>query len=195
MVARKKHKPSCKVWIECDGKPVLGKGGAEILEGIASEKSLSKAAQKLGMSYRYVWNYIQKTEKILGETIVETHKGGRTGGGAQLTRLGQSLLSEYRQLESYLCDVLSTENMGQVKLSTRNSLKGKVISVEKEVITAKIKIEIQAPTTITAAITKEAAENLNLKAGDEVQAFVKATEVMIGKQQTENKSYKIGNKE
>lgn len=184
MVAQKKHKPSCKVWIECDGKPVLGKGGAEILEGIASEKSLSKAAQKLGMSYRYIWNYIQKAEKTLGEAIVETHKGGKTGGGTQLTQLGQNLLTEYRQLESYLCEVLSAENMAQVKnvkLSARNSLKGKVIAVEKGVVTAKVKIEIQVPTTITAVITKEAAEDLDLKTGDEVQAFVKATEVMIGK--------------
>ena len=184
MVAHKKHKPSCKVWIECDGEPVLGKGGAEILEGITSEKSLSKAAQKVGMSYRYVWNYIQKTEKILGDPIVETFKGGKTGGGAQLTPLGQSLLAEYRKLEGYLLDVLSIESMGQVenvKLSARNSLKGKVITVEKGVNTAKVKIEIKVPTLITAVITKDAAEDLDLKKGDEVQAFVKATEVMIGK--------------
>ncbi len=184
MVVQKKHKPSCKVWIECNGKPVLGKGGADILEGISSEKSLNKAAQKLGMSYRYVWNYIQKTEKALGEPIVETYKGGKTGGGAKLTQRGQSLLAEYKQLEGYLSDVLSAESMGQVKnmkLSARNSLKGKVVALEKGDMTAKIKIEIQIPTMITAVITKEAAEDLNLKVGDQVQAFVKATEVMIGK--------------
>jgi molybdopterin-binding protein len=74
--------------------------------------------------------------------------------------------------------------MGQVKnmkLSARNSLKGKVVALEKGDMTAKIKIEIQIPTMITAVITKEAAEDLNLKVGDQVQAFVKATEVMIGK--------------
>jgi hypothetical protein len=37
MLIHKKHTPSCKVWIECDGKPVLGKGGAEILQGIKEE--------------------------------------------------------------------------------------------------------------------------------------------------------------
>jgi molybdate transport system regulatory protein len=185
MVAHKKHKPSCKVWIECDSKPILGKGGAEILETIDTEKSLTKAAEKLSMSYRYIWNYIQKTEKTLGESIVKTYKGGKTGGGgANLTALGQNLLSEYKQLESYLSEILSEETVSEVKnlkLSARNNIKGKVISVEKGVITAKIKIEVQAPTIITAVITKDATEDLNLKIGDEVQAIVKATEVMIGK--------------
>jgi molybdate transport system regulatory protein len=185
MLPHKKHKPSCKVWLECDGKPVLGKGGAEILEGINTEKSLTKAAQKVGMSYRYVWNYIQKIEKAIGEPIVETYKGGKTGGGgAQLTELGRNLLAEYRQLEGYLNGVLIEGKVSEVKglkLSARNNFKGKVVAVEKGVITAKVKIEVKVPTTVTAVITKEAVEDLDLKVGDEVTAIVKSTEVIIGK--------------
>jgi molybdate transport system regulatory protein len=181
-----KHKPSCKVWIECNGKPVLGKGGATILEGINSEKSLTKAAEKVGMSYRYVWNYIQKIEKALGEPIVETHKGGKIGGGgANLTPLGVSLVEEYRQLENFLNDVLAEGKAAEVtnvKLSARNNFKGKVVAVEKGVITAKVKIEVKVPTTITAVITKEAVEDLDLKVGDEVVGIVKATEVIVGKE-------------
>lgn len=164
---------------------MLGKGGAEILEGINTEKSLTRAAQKVGMSYRYVWNYIQKIEKAIGEPIVETYKGGKTGGGgAQLTELGRSLLAEYRELESYLGGVLAEGKASEVKglkLSARNNFKGKIIAVEKGVITAKVKIEVKAPTTITAVITKEAVEDLDLKVGDEVTAIVKSTEVIIGK--------------
>ena len=185
MLTHKKHQPSCKVWLECDGKPVLGKGGAEILEGIDSERSLTKAAQKVGMSYRYVWNYIQKIEKAVGESIVETYKGGKTGGGgAQLTEFGRSLLAEYRQLEGYLSGVLLEGKVSEVKglkLSARNNFKGKVVAVEKGVITAKVKIEVKVPTTITAVITKEAVEDLDLKVGDEVTAIVKSTEVIVGK--------------
>jgi molybdate transport system regulatory protein len=185
MVIHKKHQPSCKVWIECDGKPVLGKGGAEILEGINSEKSLTRGAEKVGMSYRYVWNYIQKIEKAIGEPIVETYKGGKTGGGgAKLTDLGKNLVEEYRQLETYLSDVLAEGKVPEVKcvkLSARNNFKGKVIAVEKGVITAKVKIEVKVPTTITAVITKEAVEDLDLKVGDEVTAIIKSTEVIVGK--------------
>ncbi len=185
MLTGKKHHPSCKVWLECNGKPVLGKGGAEILESINAEKSLTKAAEKVGMSYRYVWNYIQKIEKAIGEPIIITYKGGKAGGGgAQLTDLGTSLLAEYRQLEGYLNDVLTEGKVSEVKglkLSARNNFKGKVIAVEKGIITAKVKIEVKGPTIVTAVITKDAVEDLDLKVGDEVTAIVKSTEVLIGK--------------
>ena len=68
-----------------------------------------------------------------------------------------------------------------MKLSARNQFKGKVVAVEKGVITAKVKIEIKVPAVITAVITKEAVEDLGLKVGDEVEAIVKSTEVIIGK--------------
>ncbi len=68
-----------------------------------------------------------------------------------------------------------------MKISARNQLKGKLLEVEKEGLIAKVKIAIE-PTTITAVITKEAAESLGLKKDDMVLAIVKATEVMIGKE-------------
>ena len=185
MLTNKKHKLSCKVWIEYKGKPVIGKGGAEILEAIGKENSISKAAETLGMSYRYVWNYLQDIHKTLEQPIVETYKGGKFGGGgARLTDLGRSLLGEYKQVESYLSKVLSDSGSLEVKglkLSARNRFKGKVIAVEKGVITAKVKVEVKMPVTVTAVITKEAVEDLDIKVGDEVEAIVKSTEVMIAK--------------
>ncbi|MGC9345341.1 MAG: TOBE domain-containing protein [Candidatus Bathyarchaeales archaeon] len=185
MLTRKKRKPSCKIWIEYKGKPVLGKGGAEILKQIEKEKSISKAAKKLGMSYRYVWNYLQKMEKAIDEPVVQTYRGGKSGGGgARLTQLGESLLSEYRRVEGYLGEVLSDEEYWEavgLKISARNRLKGKVKAVEKNAVTAKIKVEITVPAVVTALISREAAEELNIKVGDEVEAVVKATEVMIAK--------------
>jgi molybdate transport system regulatory protein len=185
MLSNKKHKLSCKVWLEYNGKPVIGKGGAEILEAIDKEKSLSKAAESLNMSYRYVWNYLHDIQSALGEEIVDTFKGGKAGGGgASLTDLGKSLLEEYKQVESYMGRVLSGSSGLEVKglkLSARNQFKGKVVAVEKGVITGKVKVEIKMPVTVTAVITKEAIEELDIKVGDEVSAIVKSTEIMIAK--------------
>jgi len=106
----KKHKFSGKVWIEYEGNPLIGKGGAEILKSIAKENSISKSSEKLGMSYRYVWNYLKKIEKTIGEPIVDTYKGGKTGGGgASLTATGKNLLEEYTRLESCLSEFLAKE--------------------------------------------------------------------------------------
>jgi len=185
MFTHKKHKPSCKIWIEYKGKPVLGKGGAEILEQIEREESISKAAKKLGMSYRYVWSYLQKMEKTMGEPIIETYRGGKSGGGgAKLTKLGESLLSEYKRVESYVGEVLSDSEYWEavgLKISARNRLKGKVVALQKEAVTAKVKVEVNVPAVVTALISREAAEELDIKVGDEVEAVIKATEVMIAK--------------
>jgi molybdate transport system regulatory protein len=185
MLTHKKHKPSCKVWIEYKGMPVLGKGGAEILKAIAKEQSISKAAETLGMSYRYVWNYLQKIHKVVEAPIVETYKGGKAGGGgAKLTALGENLMEEYQRVAGFISEVLADPEYWEVlglKISARNQLKGKVVSVEKDGITAKVKVEIKAPAVVTAVITKEAVEDLGIKVGDEVNAVVKSTEVMISK--------------
>ncbi len=137
------------------------------------------------MSYRYVWNYLHDIQKTLDEPIVETYKGGKAGGGgAKLTVLGKGLLDEYRQVEIYFGRVLSDSGSLEVKglkLSARNRFKGKVVAVEKGVITAKVKVEIKMPVTVTAVITKDAVEDLDIKVGDEVEAIVKSTEVMIAK--------------
>jgi molybdate transport system regulatory protein len=113
MSKRRKFRVSLKFWIEFKGKRVLGKGGAAILEQIKKEESISRAAEKLGMSYRYVWNYLNEVRKIIGEPIVYTFKGGKSGGGgAKLTELGEHLLSEYNRTSKMLEDFISTKNVG-----------------------------------------------------------------------------------
>ncbi len=185
MPTHKKHKPSCKVWIEYKGTPVLGKGGAEILKAIVTEQSISKGAEKLGMSYRYVWNYLQKIQKAIEAPVVVTFKGGKAGGGgAKLTELGHSLIEEYQRVEGRMSKVLAEQEHWEVlglKISARNQLNGKVISIEKDGMTAKVKVEIKAPAVVTAVITKEAVEDLGINVGDKVNAVVKSTEVIIAK--------------
>ena len=68
-----------------------------------------------------------------------------------------------------------------MELSARNQLKGKVTNVELGKVMANIKIEVEDPNVITAVITKESAERLGLKDGDDVVALIKSTEVIVGK--------------
>jgi len=68
-----------------------------------------------------------------------------------------------------------------LRISARNSLEGVVEEVEKGEVAAKVKIKIEAPTLVTALISREAVEELDIKVGDRVKAVIKATEVMIAK--------------
>jgi molybdate transport system regulatory protein len=186
MFTQRKRKPMAKIWLEYEGKPLLGKGGAEILEAVKKNNSISKAAKSAGMSYRYVWNYLAKMGKALGEPIVKTYKGGKSGGGgANLTPLAQTLLKEYQRVEDYVGEILGDQEYWEavgLRISARNRLKGIVKSVEKDKVVAKVKLEITAPATITSLISSEAVEDLDIKKGDKVEAVIKATEVMIAKE-------------
>ena len=69
-----------------------------------------------------------------------------------------------------------------MRLSARNWLVGTIESVEKGIITAKVKIRVEEPAVVTAVVTKEAIDDLDLKPGDKVEAIVKSTSVMIAKE-------------
>jgi molybdate transport system regulatory protein len=68
-----------------------------------------------------------------------------------------------------------------MQLSTRNQLRATVESVRLGEVMASVKVTLGTGETITAAITREAAEELGLSAGNDVTVLVKSTEVMLGK--------------
>jgi molybdopterin-binding protein len=68
-----------------------------------------------------------------------------------------------------------------MKLSARNQFKGKIVSVNKGMTTAHVRVDIGGGVVITSSITNEAVDDLALKPGDEAWAVVKASDVMIGK--------------
>ncbi|AEA47747.1 winged helix-turn-helix domain-containing protein [Archaeoglobus veneficus] len=106
-----------RIWFEKDGKHVMGKGGAEILRAIKEHGSLAKAAKALGMSYRFAWKYVTKMEKTLGEKIVERERGGREGGGAKLTKLGEEILRMYEEAERlFSARSGGVETLGRVEI-------------------------------------------------------------------------------
>ncbi|GCE19802.1 TOBE domain-containing protein [Dictyobacter kobayashii] len=69
-----------------------------------------------------------------------------------------------------------------MQISARNQLKGKVTAVTLGSVMAEVVVTLADGQEIVSAITRNSAESLNLKAGDEVMAIIKSTEVMIGKE-------------
>jgi molybdopterin-binding protein len=68
-----------------------------------------------------------------------------------------------------------------MKLSARNQLAGKVVSVQKGQTPAHVKVDIGKGVIITSSITNEAVDDLALKVGDSATVVIKASDVMIGK--------------
>jgi len=66
-----------------------------------------------------------------------------------------------------------------MQLSARNQLKGTIKKVEHGAVNSEVTIELSAGIEIVSIITKQSAEQLQLKKGEEVYAVIKASDVMI----------------
>lgn len=68
---------------------------------------------------------------------------------------------------------------GGEALSARNRLAGVVTEVTVDGLLAKVEIDVIGPSRVVAIITRESAEELELKPGASVSAVIKATSVMV----------------
>ena len=66
-----------------------------------------------------------------------------------------------------------------MKISARNTLKGKILEVIKGQTTAHVRIDVNGA-IMTAAITNEGVDALHLAKGKSAYAVIKASDVMIG---------------
>lgn len=89
-----------KVWLERDGKPILGRGRARLLQEIDRTGSIRRAATNLGLSYRHAWGMVGKMSEASGKLVVNSSRGGKGGGRSALTRHGKELLDMYLQAEA-----------------------------------------------------------------------------------------------
>jgi molybdopterin-binding protein len=69
-----------------------------------------------------------------------------------------------------------------MELSARNQLRGTVTNIKAGAVMAEVTVHVN-PGDMTAAITDSSREKLHLKVGDEVSVIIKATEVLIGRQE------------
>lgn len=64
-------------------------------------------------------------------------------------------------------------------LSARNRFRGRIREVRIEGLLAQVELDVHEPTRVVAVITREAAEELDLRPGREAVAIVKSTSVMV----------------
>lgn len=78
----------------------IGPGKAALLEGIRETGSIAAAGRRIGMSYKRAWLLVGALNSHFGAPLIEASKGGRAGGGAALTPLGEEVLAAYREMEA-----------------------------------------------------------------------------------------------
>ncbi|MBE0529207.1 MAG: LysR family transcriptional regulator [Rhodospirillales bacterium] len=88
--------------ISIGGAIAIGPGKIDLLCRIAESRSISAAARAMGLPYKRAWLLIDSLNRGFGRPVVEAIAGGKGGGGARLTPLGEALITHYAALEAKL---------------------------------------------------------------------------------------------
>ena len=78
----------------------IGPGKIALLEAIRSNGSITGAAKSIGMSYRTAWLLVNAVNNALHKPAVVAEAGGRHGGGAIVTPVGEQVLRLYHAINA-----------------------------------------------------------------------------------------------
>lgn len=100
--SRRKTGPSktgLAVRIELASGARIGPGKVRLLEEVARTGSIAAAGRAMHLTYLHTWKLLNEMNKSIGP-VITTAKGGRGGGSAILTKIGDALVAEYRAIEA-----------------------------------------------------------------------------------------------
>lgn len=90
---------TCQVRIMVGKGLGMGPGKAAMLKSIQATRSINASGKQFGMSYRRAWLLVEEMNQLCASPLVIARRGGKGGGGAEVTPLGMRVLREYEQLQ------------------------------------------------------------------------------------------------
>jgi molybdate transport system regulatory protein len=165
-----------------------------LLKAVHELGSITAAAKALGLSYRAAWDGLQALNNLFDGPLVDAAPGGKTGGVAVVTPLGTSVLIAFgrvgEELEatlSKLDGLLGDEpardlfwSLG-MRTSARNALRGVITHISPGAVSAEVTLKVAEGVTITAMLTRQSVEDLDLSVGRPAIALIKASFVVLAR--------------
>ncbi|MGR3889482.1 TOBE domain-containing protein [Pseudomonas sp. 1152_12] len=154
-----------------------------LLAHIEEQGSITRAAKSAGLSYKAAWDAIDELNNLAQKPLVERSVGGKGGGGAKLTAEGERVLRLYQRLQVLQAEVLGSDEaahdfnlLGRLMLRTsaRNQLHGQVIGIDSHGRNDLIRLQLSGGLSLSAQITHDSTQRLELETGVEVVALIKA---------------------
>lgn len=178
------------------GEDFLGLNRIELLEKIALHGSITKAGKAQGISYKTAWEQVDALNNLAERPLVMRSAGGKGGGGTSLTEAGQEVVKRYRAIqdehERFLAALGEHLDEGEkfyqflrkvnMKVSARNLWTGEVVKLSQGAINTLVELKLKGNDSLTAQVTNESVEALQLTPGREVFAMVKAPAIIIVKE-------------
>ncbi|AMK33310.1 TOBE domain-containing protein [Pseudomonas mosselii] len=154
-----------------------------LLQHVAEQGSITRAAKAAGISYKAAWDAIDELNNLAAKPLVERSTGGRGGGGARLSTEGERVLRLYQRLQALQAQILESAEdssdldlLGRLMLRTsaRNQLQGRISGLRREGRHDRISLDLGGGLEIEALITRGSTERLELALGATVVALLKA---------------------
>ncbi|MDH0645793.1 TOBE domain-containing protein [Pseudomonas sp. GD03858] len=159
-----------------------------LLQHVAEQGSITRAAKAAGISYKAAWDAIDELNNLAAQPLVERSTGGRGGGGARLSAEGERVLRLYQRLQALQAEILQSPEdssdldlLGRLMLRTsaRNQLQGRISGLRREGRHDRISLALGGGLEIEALITRGSTERLELALGGSVVALLKAGWVQL----------------
>ncbi|MGE8043802.1 TOBE domain-containing protein [Pseudomonas monteilii] len=162
-----------------------------LLQHIAEQGSITRAAKAAGISYKAAWDAIDELNNLATHPLVERSTGGRGGGGARLSDEGERVLRLYLRLQRLQAQVLEAAEhvddldlLGRLTLRTsaRNQWQGQVSAVTPAGHHDRLQLTLAGGLVIVASITRGSTQRLALDVGAPVIALLKAGAVALSRE-------------
>jgi len=88
----------------------IGNAQYRLLKQILADGSIHAAAKNLKISYQYAWHLIDKVNRLSPIPVVVRQKGGKDGGGCEVSPYGKKLIQTYAQKELELIAFIEQSN-------------------------------------------------------------------------------------
>ncbi len=84
--------------IHKNGDLFLNEKRVELLRQVGSNGSINAASKAMKMSYQQAWHFIKEMNELSPLPLIVRQRGGSNGGGAELTRYAQKMITMYEQI-------------------------------------------------------------------------------------------------
>ncbi|WP_222911422.1 TOBE domain-containing protein [Pseudomonas sp. DNDY-54] len=182
-----------QLWFNRGEKGYLGGKRIELLAQIEATGSISRAAKAVKLSYKAAWDAVDSMNNLSERPLVMRAAGGAKGGGTQLTDFGREMLHVWQRMqheyERFLvhvaqgidgfADIDRLLRAIAMKTSARNQFRGHIIHIEKGAVNGSVTLDIGDGQTITATLTNNSIDELQLAPGKVAMALIKASFVLL----------------
>ncbi|WP_020676735.1 TOBE domain-containing protein [Geopsychrobacter electrodiphilus] len=123
-----------------------------------------------------------KVENLLAEVCLELKSGHRIYSIITAESVDTLGLVEGEDVYAVIkaSSVLISSDLGSVRISARNQLSGRIVSVRTDAVMGAVVLDIGGGDTISATVTAGGVGSLGVVEGDEACAIIEASNVIIG---------------